>query len=508
VFSGWNRLFVDRKYCKALGIVYKRVRKMNIVFISPIWTDELGVFSSIARRRKSQPPLGILYLSSVARRRNHRVRIIDAEVEKYTMFSLVEEIINGDVDLVGITAPSMIFHKAISFAKALKASGFKKPIMVGGAHANIFRKDAFLDCFDFLFFGESDSSLESFLSVLEHEGSDFSGINGLIYRDGENIIENEPVRPIEDLDAIDFPALDLVRKEKYVMTFAMFKRRSFLPIMASRGCPFKCVFCSEPQTNPTVRFRSAKNVVDEIEKWNKDLEISHYYFLDSNLTLKRGLVEGICNEIKRRKLNITFEGMTRANLIDKEILVLLKSAGLIRLSVGLESADPEILRIIKKEVSPEEMVEAFRLSDKLGIELACTVMLGLPGETRKSVERTIAFVRNTPHIRYANFSIANPHLGTEMYEWALTGKHGIRLLEENMASYRRYGYSPVSVNDLSQKDLVYLQKVGLLKIHCTFRRIVGMVRLIGFFYIVPVIFAVIKEYMSNQKGKNLFHKKL
>ena len=77
-----------------------------------------------------------------------------------------------------------------------------------------------------------------------------------------------------------------------------------------------------------------------------------------------------------------------------------------------------------------------------------------------------------------------------------------------MASYRRYGYSPVSVNDLSQKDLVYLQKVGLLKIHCTFRRIVGMVRLIGFFYIVPVIFAVIKEYMSNQKGKNLFHKKL
>ncbi|MDD5680759.1 MAG: cobalamin B12-binding domain-containing protein, partial [Candidatus Omnitrophica bacterium] len=121
---------------------------MKIVFVSPTWTDDLGVFQRIAKRRNSQPPLGILYLAAVAEKRGHSVRVIDADVEDFGLDSLAGEIMKGDFDLVGITATSPIFHKAVRLASQLKDKGYRPPIAIGGEHLNIFRKEAFESCFD------------------------------------------------------------------------------------------------------------------------------------------------------------------------------------------------------------------------------------------------------------------------------------------------------------------------------------------------------------------------
>lgn len=466
---------------------------MKILFISPTWTDDLGIFAKLAKKRNSQPPLGILYLAAVAEKRGHIVRVIDADVEDYSLNSLVDEIIKNNFDIVGITATSPIFHKAVNLAKELKAKGFMSPILIGGEHINIFKKDAFFDCFDFGFFGESDITFNNFLSLIESSVKDFETMRGFIYRKDGKVIETMPGGQIQNLNELLFPAMHLLKHKSYIMTFAKFKRRLFLPILATRGCPFKCVYCSEPLTNPQVRFRSPQNIVDEMEKWVKETGITHFFFMDSNLTLKRKQTEGVCDEILKRNLKITFEGWTRANLVDKEILSLMKNAGLIRISYGLESADPEILKIIHKEVAQEDMLEAFKITDELGIEPACSVMIGLPGETKASVEKTIHFVRNIPQILYSNFSIANPYPGTEMYSWALTGKHGIHLLIKDFSEYRRYDHSPISVNDLSPDDLVRLQKIGLLKIHFTPKRILAAVKMVGFIEVFPVFLKLIIE---------------
>ncbi len=475
---------------------------MNILFVSPTWTEDFGIFSKIAKKRNSQPPLGILYLAAVAENRGHKVRVIDADVEGYTMQSLSDEIVGNDFDLVGITATSPIFHKAVSLAGFLKAKGFKSPIIIGGEHLNIFRKEAFLDCFDYGFFGESDFTFDLFLNYLERNKNDFIEMKGFIYRENGKIIETAPAARIQNLDELKFPAMHLLKNDSYKMTFAMYKSRVYLPLMATRGCPFKCVYCSEPLTNPNVRFRTPKNIVDEIEKLVKESAVRHFFFMDSNLTLKKEQTEGVCNEIIKRDLKITFEGWTRANLVDRNILSLLKRAGLIRISYGIESGDPEILKNIRKEVSLKDMLNAFQLTEELGIEPACSVMLGLPGETKASVERTIQFVKNIPQVLYSNFSIANPYPGTEMYNWAVEGKHGIRLLIKDYSDYRRYDYSPIEVNDLTQRDLIRLQKIGLLKIHLKPKRIWAAIKMIGLLEIIPVFLMFIWEY-----PKSIFSKK-
>ncbi|MEW5758317.1 MAG: radical SAM protein [Candidatus Omnitrophota bacterium] len=452
---------------------------MKILFVSPTWTEDLGIFAKIAKKRNSQPPLGILYLASVAEKRGHKVRFIDADVEDYNTKSLVDTVIRHNFDLVGITATSPIFHKAVILAKEIKAKGFKSPVLIGGEHINIFKKEAFFDCFDYGFFGESDNSFNYFLNIIENKLDNYDSIKGFIYRENGKIIETEPANRINSLDELQFPAMHLINHKKYVMTFAKFKSRNYLPIMATRGCPFKCVFCSEPLTNPSIRFRSPRNIVDEIEQWLDLLGISHFFFMDSNLTLKQEQIKGVCDEILGRNIKITFEGWTRANLVDKKILELMKKAGLIRISYGIESGDPKILKIIRKDVTHEAMLDAFKITEELGIEPACSVMLGLPGETKKSVEKTIRFVKSIPQVLYSNFSIANPYPGSVMYDWAVSGKHGMRLSINDFSEYRRYDSSPISVNDLTSRDLISLQKIGLLRIHLTPRRIFTVIKMLG-----------------------------
>jgi len=478
---------------------------MNILFVTPTWTEDFGIFTKLAKKRNSQPALGTLYLAAVAERRGHVVKVIDADVEGYTIDSLAGEIVNCDYDMVGITATSPIFHKAVSLAKMLKSEGYKNHILIGGEHINIFKGEAFFDCFDFAFVGESDFSFNEFLGHYESNYKDFHSVKGLIFRKDGHVVINESGSRIDNLDKLEFPAMHLLKRNSYIMTFAKFSSREYLPIMATRGCPFKCVFCSEPLTNPKVRFRSPKNIVDEMEKFSKELGITHFFFLDSNITLKRQQIEDVCREILKRGLKVTWEGWTRANLVDLNILKLMKQAGMIRISYGIESGDPELLKIIKKEVSHSDMLNAFKMTEEVGIEVACSLMIGLPGETRASAERTIEFVRNIPQILYSNLSIANPYPGTEMYQWALKGKHGIRLHINDYSEYRRYDSSPISVNDLSSEDLVSLQKIGLLRIHFTPRRILAAANMLGFWTLIPVFLNFIVTRLRGlflQKGLN------
>jgi anaerobic magnesium-protoporphyrin IX monomethyl ester cyclase len=468
---------------------------MRIALICPTWTDDLGMYAALARRRNSQPPLGILYLATIAEKRGHTVRAIDADVEDFTVESLAREIISERYDLVGLTATSPIYHKAVHLASDLKKMNFTAPIVIGGEHINIFKEEAFLDCFDYAFYGESDFTFGQFLDILSTGGNDFSDMRGFIHRvDGKTVV-SDPAQRIEDLDQLPFPAMQLLRRDRYIMTFAKWKARPYLPLMATRGCPFKCAFCSEPLTNPYVRFRSPGNIVDELEKLKTELGNNHFFFLDSNLTLKRQQIEGVCNEILKRNLKITFEGWTRANLVDRELLHLLRTAGLIRMSYGIESGDPEVLRIIRKEVKHEDMRNAFRMTVQEGIEPACSVMLGLPGDTKASVTRTINFVRSIPEILYSNFSIANPYPGTQMYEWAKEGRHGVRLLISDHSQYRRYDFSPIAVNDLNQEDLVRLQKIGLLKMHLKPRRMWAAMKMAGLGTLIPVFLRFVATWL-------------
>lgn len=187
--------------------------------------------------------------------------------------------------------------------------------------------------------------------------------------------------------------------------------------------------------------------------------------------MKKSHIIGVCDEIIRRKIKITFEGWTRANTVDEKILSRMKDAGLVRLSFGIESADLEILKIIKKEVRIEEVKKAYKIAKKLGLETRGSVMIGLPGETKETVRRTINFVKNLKELDHLYLNIAMPYPGTELREMALRSDYGLRLISKDYTDLCRYDNAVMEVNDLKHDDLIRLQRRGLLLAYLTPRRI-------------------------------------
>lgn len=475
---------------------------MKILLAMPTWTEDLGMFSRIGKARNPQVALGLLYLATLAEERGHHVEFVDCDVENVTLDALTDRIIRDGIDMVGLTATSPIYHKAVKTAETIKLRAPKVLTIVGGDHVNIFKSEVFFDCFDFAAFGEAEETWPELLDKLSAGETDLSDIDGLLWRRNGEAVQNKPRRLFPDLDKLPLPAIHLTKIDEYRMTFAMRKYRKIGPyvsIMMTRGCPFKCTYCSESSAVKysgdlmPVRFRSPKNIVDEMEHHYRKHNIRHFFFMDSNITLKKRHTVELCEEIISRKLPITFEGWTRANLINDELMGLLAKAGLARMSIGIESGDPEIMKLIKKEVPHEAIREAFRLMEKYGVEPACSAMLGNPGETKESVRRTIEFIDAIPQILYSNFSISNPYPGTEMLVWARQGKHGLRLRYDDVTKYTRYDDSPIEVNDLTARDLVRYQALGLLKIHLKPKRFIAAIRMLGFSSLVPVFLKMVAK---------------
>ncbi len=450
---------------------------MKIMLIFPTWTGEYGLFSYFAKRASTWPPLNLAYVAAVSEARGHEVRIIDGEAEGMTFKKTIGEVMAFDPDIVGMTATTPFYHLACELAKGIKEANSGLPIIIGGPHISILKEKSFDKPFDYAFLGEAEESWPIFLERFE-KGEDLSGVKGLLFRDGNVVRSTGMSEPLNDVDSIPFPARHLLKADRYrIGTMRGMKR--FTTIMTTRGCPFKCIYCSTKVFGNRVRRRSVQSVIEEIESVISKHNIRHFIILDDTLTLDRMHIADLCDAIERERLSITFEGSTRADLVDEGLIAKMAKAGLIRLSFGLETVDPEIRRLIKKEVPLASYSTANRLTNKYHIETLNSVMLGLPGETRETIAKTLAFLSSAKEIHQANFSIATPYPGTELYEMAKKEEHGLKLMTEDYSKYRRYGSAVMTVNKLSPSDLVELQNDGFVSIYSAPWRIMPMIRKSG-----------------------------
>jgi radical SAM superfamily enzyme YgiQ (UPF0313 family) len=193
--------------------------------------------------------------------------------------------------------------------------------------------------------------------------------------------------------------------------------------------------------------------------------------MDETLTLKRDRTLELCQAIRDNGLSFTWEGWTHASTVDEELLRAMKAAGMIRLSFGIESGDPQILKRIKKGVTREQLREAYRIAAKVGIETRGSAMLGHPCETRETAWRTIKFIRSIKECEQIFLNVACPYPGTELYDCAINGRDGMKLLTTDYSRYKRYGDPVIAVNDLDPKALKRLQTLGLLYFYLTPRRV-------------------------------------
>lgn len=473
---------------------------MHVVLIQTPWSNAAArEFKGIAVKYALYPPIGLLYLASYVDQCGHSSSVIDLEIEELLATDLVNKIINSGAGIIGLSSTSPVFHLTRRLAKFLKEH-IDLPIVLGGAHVTILKEEAFTEEFDYAVIGEGEKTLAELMDALSGK-KNLADIHGLIYRENGHIKANVYRPFIIDLDSLPIPSRGKIDPLKYVFEIP---GKGIIPvgtIELTRGCPFHCVFCSEPLiSGRRLRKRSPKKVVDEMMQVKERFGIDHFFMLDSTLTIHRPTIEGLCSELISRGSGITWEGQTRANLVDDKLLKLMKNAGLVRLSFGVESANTEVLKLMRKEVDIDSMRTAFRLCKKLGISTLCGLMMGNPGDTKKTILESALFIRSIPEVRYAPLAIAIPYPGTELAYMAENHLYGLKLLTKDYDKYSRYAGGVMEVNGMKPSELIKLQRRMLLLMHSTPSKIIGLVKHFGFKNIVSMFFKFIKNEIITMLG--------
>lgn len=467
---------------------------MKISLVFPAWCGSFGIYSRVAHKASSFPPLNLATVAALARQAGWEAQIVDAEVERLDDDAALRRVREFQPDLIGMTATTPFFHRIEEMARRFK-SQLDTPVIVGGQHVSILAEQAFPDCFDYLFLGECESTFKDFLEKFSRRER-VGGVPGLLARENGRIARGPAAPRLENLDDAPLPARDLLRNDLYFVGTPQ-GRKNYTSVQMTRGCPFRCVYCANDLYGKRIRRRSLANVVGELEGIVNRQGIRHVYFIDDTLTLDRNYVLGLCDEIERRNLRFTFEGSTRANCWDEELARRLKACGLVRISFGLESAVPEILKLIQKDVALESYVAANRINNRLGIETINSVMLGLPGDTRATIKQTVDFLCRARDIHHTTYGIAIPYPGTELYRMAENGLHGLKLVERDFSKYQRYASSVMEVNGMSPDELVRLQRAGLRRIYSCWWRIVPLVRRMGLLALIPPFVDIMRSWVAS-----------
>ena len=303
---------------------------------------------------------------------------------------------------------SFRYRHNYSILNSLKRDFPGTKIVAGGPHISTFGKSALLDC-SAIDIGVMMEGEKTFVEICK--GQDPNQIAGIFYReDTAGVIQTGAPELIEDLDRVPFPKYEKFRINSYPRTIS---------IVTSRGCPYQCIYCPIASVmGRGFRARSAANVVDEIEYWVnrgfKDFSIADDVF---NFLPQR--VYDICDDIEKRKLSglrITCGNGIRADQADRALLQRMKEAGFYYLAFGVESANNNVLKTLKKGERIEKIEEAIKEACRLGFAVELFFLIGSPGETRQDVQQSIDFALKYP-INNAKFYNLIPFPNTELYSW-------------------------------------------------------------------------------------------
>lgn len=365
-------------------------------------------------------PFFLAYAAALLKKNGFDVVLIDAIAQRMNEeeFFLSLEKLHPDVVLYEVSTASINIDLGVANrTKAVIGDSVK--IVFAGAHKEMCHS-RFLENqknVDFVLVGEYEFTFLSLLQSLK-SGEDLREVLGLIFRNPDGSITKNPSRPLEmDLDQFPWPAREYLPMHNYVDTPGGIPTPS-LQLWASRGCPFKCIFCAWPQViygGSHYRVRSPKDVVDELEWCIKKYRFKSFYFDDDTFNIGKPRIMALAKEIRERRINLPWAVMARADTMDREMLLAMKEAGLCALKYGVESGSQKLVSDACKNLNLEKVREAVRFTRELGIKYHLTFMFGLPGETWETARETIRFALEMDPDS-VQFSITTPFPGSRFYE--------------------------------------------------------------------------------------------
>lgn len=398
---------------------------VDIVLINPLWEKRQGnIWKQVSG---CLPPIGIGYVASALEQYGIEVRIIDANAESLSNIDVLKKLNTWSTRMVGISSTSVNINRALKLAQEIKKSFPECQIVFGGVHPTV-KPDEVLSepSVDFVFRGEAEKHLPHLV-----RGEACSNIPNLSYRKNNKIIHNEFVFNTDDLDLLPMPAYHLMKVQLYRPSLGNYQRLPGMGIISSRGCPGKCTFCYVGVNGRRVRYRSPSNVIKEIVHLQDNYGIKEISFYDDNFTTSKKRVLEFCNLLLSDKIDLTWTCASRVDTVNEDILRLMKRSGCHQISYGIESGDEQILKNIRKNISLNKAKETIALTKKCGIEAKIYLMIGNPGETEETLDKTLKFALESQASGFI-ISIATPFPGTELYSWARENKY---LKTENWEEY-------------------------------------------------------------------------
>jgi len=412
---------------------------MNVLLVRPSNIEVYDLFK-LKTRERVEPPFGLMYLAAWLRkaRPDDKVEIWDAECKKLDYKKMKQ------FDVVGAGGTTPEYDLIEGIFKKVKEIDNDIVTVAGGPHFTAAPNPT--PNIDYIVTGEAEAS--------------FAELVGRVEKGEKRPKKTEVIKgkTVENLDEIPFPARDMVDNDCYTYMIEGKLQKATL-MMTSRGCPYKCIFCHNSKIPRKLRFRSLDNVVEEMRDLAK-YKLKNFLFVDDTFTLNRKRVMELCDRMIKEDFDFRWACFTRADTITSDMVKKMEDAGCRELSIGVETGNKEILEIICKGETKEQIVKASEIVSKFPkIDKRSSYIIGHPYETRETAMETINFAKSLPVDR-AFFNIMTPYPSSVIYDMAKAGK-GIRILTENWSEYKRFGNCVIETDELSRDDIIELQKTAL-----------------------------------------------
>ena len=383
---------------------------MRIFLVQP--KLEHGFFDDI-----KLPPLGLAYLAAALRQERHDVRIFDGILSRDQFADIRDCMTDFRPEIVGISATSSLVGTAFRIAGLAKTMDPEPWTVLGGVHPSLFPEEVSREAaVDFVVQGEGETSMPALVEALAGGGSP-DGLPGIACKSDGRIIANAPPPLVEDLDTLPFPAYDLLDIPSYYSL--QIPAHPFASMITSRGCPYRCVFCSARTTmGGKYRCNSPERTVGEIRELVDRFGVKEVLFKDSEFTFDAGRVEAFCDLLLRERFRVRWTCNGRIGNAGPTLLEKMRASGCRCIEYGVESGDEEILRTLDKRITLDQIRETFAQTRKAGLKTIANFMIGNPGETRESVEKSLSLAREI-RADYCDFSFATAFPGTRLYDMAL-----------------------------------------------------------------------------------------
>jgi len=428
----------------------------------------------------TQMPVNLAYIASSLEKAGANVKIIDFTVESFSEQKLISLLQQFNPAIVGFTSMTSSIYMVTDLAKIVKTYNKDILTLLGGVHISAMPQQT-LEENPYIDVGVIGEGEETAIEIynLKKTGKSIEGIKGTAYREEKKIIVTPRRELIKDLNSIPFPARHLLDLEKYQKSHVSrgFSRKHLriMEIITSRGCPNSCIFCAgHINYGCSLRFRSYKNITDEVDYLIDKYNINHISIEDDTFTINKTLLKNLCDYFRRKKL--TWNCNARVNTIDLEILKLMKQSGCKKISFGVESGSPRILKLIKKNISLDQVRNAFKSAKKEGIRyIEGTFMLGShPDEKLEDIEMTKKLIFELMP-DFISLSLICPFPGTEVYN--IMKKNNLLDKDLDWSKFTFINNKPpfMKLNHLTAEQLIKIQKNTLKKYYSSPKYILGQV---------------------------------